>query len=184
MLEFSILYLLDFASLEECEHLRGLIDRMVQTHPLAPKKVKTHSAGVAWLTDLNDSTVKSIDARFAKAIGVAPELSEGVQGQRYEVGDYYAEHFDAFEPDYPECDRHLEERGQRTFTATLYLNSMAQGGELKFPYMGVSIRPRTGLAVVWYNLNRAGEPHPLSVHSASPPLIGRKYILSCWFRER
>src|SRR5215469_9512473 len=152
MLEFSILYLLDFASLAECEHLRGLIDRIVKPHSLAPKNLRTNAAGVAWLTELNDSTVQSIDARFAKAIGVEPELSEGSQGQRYEVGDYYAEHYDAFEPSYPECARHLEDREQRTFTATLYLNSMAEEGDLKFPGLGVIMRPRARHVRVWYNL--------------------------------
>jgi prolyl 4-hydroxylase len=184
MLEFTVLYLLDFASVEECEHLRRLIDLYVEPHALAPKDVVTHSASVALLNQLNDPTVQSLDARFAKAIGVAPELSEGVQGQRYEVGDYYAEHYDAFEPSYPDCARHLEARGQRTYTATLYLNTLAEGGELIFPALGVYVRPRLGLAVAWYNLTPGNEPNPLSAHSAAAPAYARKYITSLWFRER
>ena len=41
----------------------------------------------------------NIDEKICKTLGIRPEYSEGIQAQRYDVGQQFKAHSDYFEPD-------------------------------------------------------------------------------------
>ena len=182
-MRFPIFFLPGFLAAEECDRLRRLIDDVAKPSRLLTGDPDYRTSSSADLNQLNDPTVQSIERRVALTVGVPPSRCEGLQGQRYLVGEYYREHCDAFHPETPEFDSFVPERGQRTWTAMIYLNEPLAGGATTFPELGVTVRPRQGLAIVWYNLTAARRPHPLSRHSAEPVKAGSKYIVTAWFRE-
>ena len=55
------------------------------------------------------------------------------------------------------------------------LTDVPAGGATVFPFLGLSVRPQKGMALLWYNLRPNGSPDPLTLHSACPVLIGNKW---------
>ena len=50
----------------------------------------------------------NLDQRFAALFGVDPRLSEPIQGQRYDPGEYFKEHTDCFTPGTEEYATHTD----------------------------------------------------------------------------
>jgi prolyl 4-hydroxylase len=124
------------------------------------------------------------ELRIARTVHAPLNLLETFQGQVYKVGDFYQEHSDAFHGGEQEFYNRDPNRGQRTFTAMIYLNRVDAGGATLFPELGVAVVPTPGLALVWYNLDDDGKPHPLAKHASAPIRIGKKYVVTAWFREK
>ena len=51
------------------------------------------------LCHLNSPVALNIDAKICKTLGIRVEYSEGIQAQRYDVGQQFKPHWDYFEPD-------------------------------------------------------------------------------------
>lgn len=65
----------------------------------------------------------------------------------------------------------------------IFLNDCAEGGELRFPKLGIEFRPRTGCAVVWPPVTADGaETNFLTARQARPPATGFRYAASCLFQ--
>ena len=133
---------------------------------------------------LNEDIVTEIDSRICKLIGLDNAESEPLQGQWYEVGQEFKAHTDYFEVGTEEFREHAEERGQRTWTVMIYLNSTRAGGETDFPVLDISFKPIAGTVVIWNNLFKDGEPNPATLHHGKPVISGYKVILTKWFRAR
>jgi prolyl 4-hydroxylase len=54
-----------------------------------------------------------------------------------------------------------------------YLNDVADGGETRFPDLGISVQPRAGRLLMF-------PPYWMYQHEAPPPRSGEKYILSTY----
>ncbi|MBL8297066.1 MAG: 2OG-Fe(II) oxygenase [Rhodanobacteraceae bacterium] len=54
-----------------------------------------------------------------------------------------------------------------------YLNDVTDGGETRFPDLGISVQPRAGRLLMF-------PPYWMYQHEAPPPLSGDKYILSTY----
>ncbi|HSX13502.1 MAG TPA: 2OG-Fe(II) oxygenase, partial [Chlamydiales bacterium] len=80
-----------------------------------------------------------------------------------------------------ECARY---GGQRVATVVMYLNSTEAGGETIFPCANISVTPKKGDAVLFYNLKPTGEVDPHSLHGGSPVIAGEKWIMTKWIREK
>jgi prolyl 4-hydroxylase len=106
-----------------------------------------------------------------------------MQGQRYALGQYYKQHCDYFKPLTKEYKTYCEWMGQRTWTFMIYLNDVEEGGETYFKHLKLKIKPEQGTAVIWNNLYRNGLPNPKTLHEALPPVSGKKYIITKWFRS-
>lgn len=92
---------------------------------------------------------------------------------------FYNDHYDA-------CDKYEQfnsHHGNRTWTCMVTLNEVEEGGETSFPTLQKSFKPKIGQALIWYNLNKNGLAHPLSLHSAQPVLKGEKFIITQWFHQ-
>ncbi|MEJ1965396.1 MAG: 2OG-Fe(II) oxygenase [Gammaproteobacteria bacterium] len=101
----------------------------------------------------------NIDSKIAKTMGIRLEYSEGIQAQRYDIGQQFKAHTDFFEPGTPEYARFGAERGNRTWTFMVYLNDGMSGGGTKFFAIGHTFLPKKGQAVLWNNLNPDGTPN-------------------------
>lgn len=62
----------------------------------------------------------------------------------------------------------------------MYLRDVEEGGETKFPQLGVSVKPRKGLALIWNSMNSRGECDPTSLHNAAKVIKGHKFIIQRW----
>ena len=125
-----------------------------------------------------------MDERFAALLGVDSGLSEPIQGQRYDPGEYFKEHTDWFSPGTKEFTTHTTSGGQRTWTLMVYLNAVERGGETCFKRLGRCFTPVPGLALAWNNLQADGMPNPFTLHEAMPVEAGHKWVITKWFRER
>ena len=73
-----------------------------------------------------------IDDKICKTLGIRPEYSEGIQAQRYDVGQQFKPHWDCFEPGTREYLRFAGTRGNRTWSFMVYLNEGMEGGGTRF----------------------------------------------------
>jgi prolyl 4-hydroxylase len=128
--------------------------------------------------------IARINERISGLLGIQPEHGEAMQGQRYDVGQQFKPHHDYFyygEPYWEAMDR---VGGQRTWTAMIFLNQPAAGGQTFFEHAGVRVTPRTGNLLTWNNMNSEGEPNTFSLHQGTPVIEGLKYVITKWYRER
>ena len=79
-----------------------------------------------------------------------------------------------------DCTENDEIR-DRFATALVYLQDVKQGGETKFPKLGISIKPKKGRLLVWNNMRSDGFCDPTSIHNAAKVEIGHKVILQRWY---
>jgi prolyl 4-hydroxylase len=129
-----------------------------------------------------DAFINDIDRRIADYMGFESERAEGIQGQFYEVGEQFKSHTDYFEPSSDEYTQFAGSRGQRTWTFMLYLNEVLEGGETEFSRLGMTVTPKTGMAVIWNSLNPDGSVNANTLHWGKPVVRGEKFVITKWFR--
>lgn len=180
-------YLLrDFLSSDECEQLIGFIDE--DHYPstvmgVAPCPDFRNSESSA-LGRRQSAMVRDIDRRIALLTGIPQAHQEGIEGQRYAVGQQFMPHYDFFHTDQDYWPREREVGGQRTWTVMICLNTPDAGGGTLFPRAGLRVRPRRGNLLAWCNHDANGELNHQSLHCGEPVEAGKKYILTKWHRER
>ena len=186
---FTQLYIKEnFISPDECSVLMSLIDRTATPSFIAnPKDEQVVSdyrtSQTADLSYLRYPELFDLDHRITELTGLSPLLSEVMQGQKYEIGQYYKQHCDFFDPWSGEYKVYCEWMGQRTWTFMLYLNDVYNGGETYFKRLKLKIKPKQGMAVIWNNLYGNGFPNGKTLHEALPPESNPKYIITKWFRS-
>lgn len=126
--------------------------------------------------------IKDIDRRISRAINIPLELGEVTQGQKYEVGQEFKDHMDYFGKN--AMKGHGDRWGNRTWTFMVYLNDDCEGGETEFKRLGLKFTPKTGMAVIWRNMNEDGTLNPNTMHAGRPVKQGVKYIITKWFRQK
>ncbi|MFL6720372.1 MAG: prolyl hydroxylase family protein [Sphingomonas sp.] len=132
----------------------------------------------------DDALIGAVNRRIAGLLGISLEFSEPLQGQRYAPGQEFKPHTDTFEPGGYDFYVHTAERGQRTWTAMIYLNEPEDGGATRFKTIGKTVQPETGKLLAWNNLLPSGAPNPATLHQGMKVRRGTKYVLTKWFRER
>ena len=174
----------DFLSKKECDKLNALI-----AHHLRPSTVSFdngdryfRTSQSSHLSHLKSPVAVGIDEKICKTLGIRPEYSEGIQAQRYDVGQQFKAHWDFFEPGTQEFMRFAGTRGNRTWTFMVYLNEGMEGGGTRFTELEHTFVPKTGTAVLWHNLNRDGTCNKATMHSGEPVISGHKVIITKWFR--
>lgn len=145
--------------------------------------VRRHSAAEFHLVD-TDLVVQAVNERVCALVGVPALQSEIVQVLHYRPGDYFAPHYDFWDPGFEGHAAALAQ-GQRAHTVLVYLNHEGlEGGETDFPDLGLRHRGQTGDALMWRNLDPDGQPDRRTVHAGLPPTRGEKWLLSVWIRDR
>jgi prolyl 4-hydroxylase len=181
------LYVLDdFMSGVECDTMIEIIGRRLRPSTVTKESGDEHfrTSRTSDLSLLSDPIIASIDQRIAKTLGIRIEYSEGIQAQRYDVGQEFKAHTDYFERGTAEYVEHTAIKGNRTWTFMVYLNEDMQGGVTRFPAIDRDFHPRKGQAIIWNSLYPDGTPNPDTLHSGTPVTRGHKLIITKWFRER
>jgi len=138
---------------------------------------RTSSHSVAFSRSSQDPKVLPIIARGAMLAGVPIENAEQVYVSRYSDGEFYHGHYDF-------SDSFLSDH--RLCTMLIYLNDLdeSQGGATYFRDLNLAVKPKTGRAVIWTNMNPDGSKHLETVHAALPPRGAEveKWVIQLWFR--
>jgi prolyl 4-hydroxylase len=184
--KFQLYVIPDFMSAAECADIVAIS----QLH-LRPSTITTGPAYAAYRTSstcdlslLNMPSVAALDEKIARMVGIQLPYSEGIQAQRYEVGQEFKQHTDYFQPNTKEYVKYAGVRGNRTWTFMVYLNEVSKGGGTRFFVLDKTIVPQLGTAIAWNNLLADGSVNPNALHAGLPVEDGHKTIITKWFRER
>ena len=175
----------DFLSPAECAKLIALIDLTAK-----PSKAFDIEYAQAYRTSYSgdvdpwDPFIMKIQRRIDDLLAIPPEFGETIQGQRYLPGQEFKEHHDWFHTDRPYWATESARGGQRSYTAMVFLNEVAEGGSTDFPKLGMSISPQPGALLAWNNATCQGRPNEQTLHAGTPVIKGEKYIITKWYRSR
>ena len=175
----------DFLSAQECDGLIAMIEANRR-----PSTLLSVGYDPAFRTsescDLDrwNPFVEAIDRRICDLMSMKPRQGETLQGQRYAVGQLFKAHHDYFPVDQPYWLEEKKRGGQRSWTAMIYLDEPASGGETWFSAAGLKVSPRTAMLLAWNNMDRRGAPNGQALHESLPVTVGVKTIVTKWFRER
>ncbi|XP_039493327.1 prolyl 4-hydroxylase subunit alpha-2-like isoform X2 [Drosophila santomea] len=142
------------------------------------KRLRTVKA--RWIKkELNELT-KRITRRIRDMTGFDLKEAEKFQIINYGIGGHYNMHKDYFNlTKIPYKEVALAKHfGDRIATVLFY------GGATVFPMSGYTIYPRAGTALLWYNLHTDGHCDPSTLHAACPVMVGSKWVMTEWIRER
>jgi prolyl 4-hydroxylase len=175
----------DFMSEAECDTIVAIANRHLRPSTVTVQNEDKYyrTSRTCDLSLLKDPRVTALDLKIAKTLGIRPGYSEGIQAQRYDVGQEFKQHTDFFEPGTDEYTRFAADRGNRTWTFMVYLNDGMEGGGTRFFTIDRTFVPKKGQAVIWNNLYRDGTPNRDTLHSGEPVTAGHKIIITKWFRE-
>jgi hypothetical protein len=144
---------------------------------------RRHSAAEFGVTDM-DLVTEAAKARVCALAGAPAINAEATQVLHYNVGDYFAPHFDFWEPGALGHAETLRQYGQRAYTVLVYLNDDLEGGETEFPRLDLRHRGRKGDALVFRNVDAQGQPDRRTLHAGRSPTHGEKWLLSTWIRDK
>jgi prolyl 4-hydroxylase len=183
--KFQLYTIPHFLSDVECDQLLHLVNQRLRpstlTIPTADQTYRNSKTSDLCLID--HPLVGIVDNRIAHTLGIQLPYSEGIQAQRYDVGEQFKQHTDFFEPGTPEYQHFASSRGNRTWTFMIYLNNVDQGGGTHFFSINQTFMPEKGLALAWNNLHPDGRVNPDTLHAGLPVEAGCKVIITKWFRE-
>jgi len=175
----------DFLKASECAGFMELVDAVAKPSPVfdyaTDGQYRTSYSGDV---DRSEPFVRMIERRIDDLLGIDPDFGETVQGQRYAPGQEFRAHRDWFDPTAPYWQEQERRGGQRSWTAMIFLNDVASGGDTCFPDLGVSIPPQRGTLLTWNNMHPDGTPNLETLHAATPPVEATKYVITKWYRAR
>ncbi|KAL8561480.1 hypothetical protein ACOMHN_011162 [Nucella lapillus] len=119
-------------------------------------------------------------ARVQQAMGLAQDNGGKFQITSYPTGKAYKVHSDSYKA-HTDCLLGGRDPRDRVASVLVYLNDVNDGGETKFPELGIWVKPRKGRALMWNNMSPEGLCEPHSLHEASKVTSGSKYILIRWY---
>jgi len=104
------------------------------------------------------------------------------QVARYLDSQRYVEHYDGVDPNTDAGKAFCANGGQRIATVLMYLNDVEEGGGTFFRRINFEIKPRKGMAVVFFPGFMNGELDGDALHAALPP-VGVKWVSQVWIRQ-
>ncbi|KAL1496403.1 hypothetical protein AB1Y20_016358 [Prymnesium parvum] len=132
----------------------------------------------------SDGVVRRVVQRAAYLAGLTPQHAEAVQVVHYRPGQQYRAHHDWFSPTDSRYPAKTAVMGNRLLSFFVYLEECTSGGRTVFPTLGLQFPPKTGTALVWYNLDRHGTLDERTLHAGEPVTEGEKWGMNIWLRER
>jgi prolyl 4-hydroxylase len=174
----------DFLTPAECARLVALCSHHLRPSTLAYASNDSafRTSTTADLCHLKSPVATGIDDKICRTLGIRANYSEGVQAQRYDVGQQFKAHWDWFEPGTHAYQKFAGVRGNRTWTFMVYLNDGMEGGATRFLKLDHAVQPKAGMAVLWNNLHADGSPNRDTEHAGEPVTRGHKVIITKWFR--
>ncbi|KAH7566673.1 hypothetical protein JRO89_XS08G0214100 [Xanthoceras sorbifolium] len=203
------LYFPNFATAEQCESIINMAKPGLRPSTLAlregetkenTKDIRTSSGMFIYASEDATGTLDIIEEKIARATmlpRIHGELTfhfrailklceditmfQAFNVLRYEVGQRYDSHYDAFNP-----DEYGPQKSQRLASFLLYLSDVEEGGETMFPFengmnmdgsyeyrecIGLKVKPRQGDGLLFYSFLPNG--------TIDPKIIS--IIVPCWF---
>lgn len=184
------IYIVDnFLSEEECDEIVATVKPHLRpstvTRENEDKAYRTSSTSdmILMKAPTERKIVAALDEKISRTIGIRLPYSEGIQAQQYLVGQEFKQHTDFFQPGTDEYKQYAGKRGQRTWTVTVCLNKVLEGGGTKFFALDKVFLPQKGRAVIWNNLHPDGTGNKATIHAGLPVVKGEKIIITKWFRS-
>ena len=174
----------NFMSEEECDRIVAIANQQLRPSTVTTGEKGYRTSSTSDLSLLQHPEVESLDEKISRTLGMSRAYSEGIQAQRYDIGQEFRQHTDYFSPKTPEYTKYAAKAGQRTWTFMVYLNDGMVGGGTRFFALDTTFTPKKGMAVIWNNLTLDGAPNPATLHSGLPIEDGHKIIITKWFRDR
>jgi prolyl 4-hydroxylase len=180
------LYALDDAlSPKDCARVIALINHHLRpstlSYPSPDNEFRTSQTSD--LCFLKSPVALAMDEKICRTLGIREAYAEGIQAQRYDVGQQFKPHWDYYIPDSQAYAKFATVRGNRTWTFMVYLNDDMEGGATRFTKIDLAFQPKTGMALLWNNLLEDGSPNPMTMHCGEPVTRGHKLIITKWFRR-
>jgi len=131
-----------------------------------------------------NSLINNIESRISAKTNTPTQHGEGLQVVFYKPGGFFKPHWDYFDPYFVGNATTLKRGGQRLITCLMYLNTLEGGGETYFNHLDLTIKPRKGRALIWWNVNEDGTLDNSTFHEGRPvPEDTIKIIATKWIRE-
>ncbi len=181
----------DFVPGEICtwivERARGKLKRALVYDPVGRRDIadgsRTNTVAEFNLVE-TDFVQVATQARMSAACGIPMRNMEAPAVLHYEVGQEIVNHYDFVDPESPNYEREIAERGERVITFLLYLNDDYAGGETDFPRLNVNHKGSVGEGLYFVNSLPEGGPDRRMLHAGRPPTHGEKWVVSQFIRDR
>ncbi|KAK9044257.1 hypothetical protein V6N11_072571 [Hibiscus sabdariffa] len=185
-------YFPNFATVEQCErviemakvHLKpsGLALRKGETEE-STKGTRTSSGTFLSASDDETGTLDLIEKKIAKVTSIPQNNGEAFNVLRYEIGQKYDSHYDAFNP-----SEYGPQSSQRVWSYRLHRSCCIYLMRVKgYDYrqcVGLKIKPRRGDGLLFYSLLLNGTIDPTSLHGSCPVIKGEKWVATKWMRDQ
>ncbi|XP_042427862.1 probable prolyl 4-hydroxylase 9 [Zingiber officinale] len=196
------LYFPSFATEEQCQTIIKKAKSRLRPSTLALRKgeteentqgIRTSSGTFLSASEDSSGVLHQIEEKIARATMIPREHGESFNVLRYEIGQKYACHYDAFNP-----AEYGPQKSQRVASFLLYLSDVDEGGETMFPYenglnmdigydyekcIGLKVKPRRGDGLLFYSLFLNGTIDSTSLHGSCPVIKGEKWVATKWIRD-
>ncbi|XP_017000452.2 prolyl 4-hydroxylase subunit alpha-2-like isoform X1 [Drosophila takahashii] len=148
--------------------------------PKGQKKVAEFrtSKSVWYDYDHNEAT-RNMNKRLGDATGLDIRFAEFFQVINYGLGGFFNTHMDTLLSDKARFNGGYD----RIATAVFYLSDVPQGGGTYFPKLNITVFPKAGSTLFWYNLDTKGNDHLSTRHTGCPVLVGSKWVVSKWILD-
>ena len=184
-----VYFIPNFLSEKECDYLielakPNLVKSAVVNEEGGGTKAdyRRNSEGAWFPSSPSDKILQMIERRIVDLTGVPQSHGEALHVLHYGIGGEYQPHYDYFNMNTKGGIEQCIRGGQRIASCIMYLNTPAAGGETIFPQAKLSIVPKKGAALLFYNCLPTGEVDPLTLHGGAPVKGGEKWIMTKWIR--
>ncbi|KAH8363047.1 hypothetical protein KR084_004823 [Drosophila pseudotakahashii] len=137
------------------------------------------SKSVWYEYDHNEAT-RNMNERLGDATGLDMRFTEFFQVINYGLGGVFMTHMDTLLSD----QTRLNGSYDRIATALFYLSDVPQGGGTNFPELNITVFPKAGSTLFWYNLDAKGNDLLSTRHTGCPVIVGSKWVVSRWIKDR
>ncbi|OVA17074.1 Oxoglutarate/iron-dependent dioxygenase [Macleaya cordata] len=196
-------YFPGFATAEQCQHVITMAKANLKPSTLALRKgetaentkgIRTSSGTFISASEDKTGTLGIIEEKIARATMIPRTHGEAFNILRYEIGQRYLSHHDAFNP-----AEYGPQKSQRIASFLLYLSDVEEGGETMFPFengsnmnigydyekcIGLKVKPRQGDGLLFYSLFPNGTIDQISLHGSCPVIVGQKWVATKWIRDQ
>lgn len=140
---------------------------------------------MAWVAHDASPVAWSLVQRVAALVGLPSTHAENMQVIRYESGQQYRQHWDAYDHDTERGARVMKDGGNRLITVLGYLNEVERGGQTEIVNPAIFVDPLPGRLLIFHNCYAGtATRHPDSLHAGLAVKAGTKWAFNLWFRER
>ncbi|KAI6699343.1 hypothetical protein NL676_013667 [Syzygium grande] len=197
------LYFPHFATAEQCQSIIKMAKGSLTPSTVALRKgetaentkgIRTSSGMFISASEDKTGTLDIIEEKIARVTMLPREHGEAFNVLRYEIGQKYNSHYDAFHP-----AQYGPQKSHRVASFLLYLSEVEEGGETMFPFengmnmdgtydfkkcVGLKVKPQQGDGLLFYSLLPNGTIDPTSLHGSCPVIKGEKWVATKWIRDQ